>query len=99
MIKHTPGPWKIGAPQHPPNNADWFSISSETGSPIAWINADQINRPDIRLIAAAPDLLDALKRLMQWEYERSSPSCSFDSLSCGCDIHQAHQAIKKAEAK
>jgi hypothetical protein len=50
MGKHTPGPWQLQEPHHA-----W--ISAADGTPIEW-------QPNARLIAAAPELLEALEKLM-----------------------------------
>jgi hypothetical protein len=68
MDKHTPGPWRVGTPG--PNGC--HTVGTERGLMVAMV-AHSINLPDqmaeatenARLIAAAPDLLEALQRL--WE--------------------------------
>lgn len=63
MSKHTPGPWHIGVRQP---NSDKF-IYGQNGEEIA--NCDRLtNFPDVnlanaRLIAAAPELLEALGKI------------------------------------
>lgn len=52
MTQHTPGPWRVGDAGHtvfgPPN-----------GNPSPKTIASGLSRPDARLIAAAPELLEA----------------------------------------
>ena len=62
-MKHTPGPWQIGRyGKHP--RAIWGATNA---LPIAKIHSDgastAVNNANARLIAAAPDLLEALKSL------------------------------------
>ena len=62
--KHTPGPWRVGAPG--PNGC--HTVGTEGGLMTAMV-AHSINHPeqasqaiaDARLIAAAPELLEALQ--------------------------------------
>ena len=55
--KHTPGPWRVDYSQ---------GIITQDGSPIAYVCDDYSDTPspDARLIAAAPDLLEALKAML-----------------------------------
>jgi hypothetical protein len=63
--KHTPEPWEIS--QEPPR---W--IIQSTGVPmgakaVAWMVGDYLEcNANARLIAAAPDLLAALRQVMGW---------------------------------
>jgi len=62
---HTPGPWRVGP-------VDDTVVTDADGKEVAAIDGDY-NSPDewprmeanARLIAAAPELLDALKRLIE----------------------------------
>jgi len=72
--KHTPGPWEY----RPNKYDDWGVVRSADGLPVAqacvgrWykdFDAHRVNKTDpgeanARLIAAAPDLLDALEMLI-----------------------------------
>jgi hypothetical protein len=51
--QHTPGPWRID-PEHP------LCIESGRGN-IALVNLARASEADARLIAAAPEMLEALK--------------------------------------
>lgn len=53
MSAHTPGPWRINPGAGEVRGADWNVIVADVGSDA-----------DARLIAAAPDLLDACVRLL-----------------------------------
>lgn len=61
MSKHTPGPWRIGA--QPPNGE--LTIGTEQGLmvAVATTGLDMPTEANARLIAAAPDLLEALERI------------------------------------
>ena len=75
--KHTPGPWKVG--RYTPNATE-ISILTTGGAPVtpAWgpkfyVNSEQA-KANARLIAAAPDLLEALDAIVQRIYDGSSIS-------------------------
>lgn len=92
---HTPGPWEWDAGLVPPDGphryADIYVNGGETI--IAEFN-DNIpeGRANARLIAAAPDMLEALK-LIKRKLESDDPR-----LTLG-DLAEVSLAIKKAEAK
>ncbi|MCA6480635.1 MAG: hypothetical protein IM557_08540 [Chitinophagaceae bacterium] len=77
MNKHTPGPWVV---------AEEAKIKHPEGTFIAqaqyW--------PDAYLIAAAPDLLDALRVLVDW---------FDDETRCEAPLKKAGAAIAKAEGR
>lgn len=59
-MKHTPGPWEV-------ISADW----DENGDARYSLNGiKEVNICDARLIAAAPDLLEAIKVCLKAEKER-----------------------------
>ena len=77
MSEHTPGPWRI---EQPPN-ASWTDIIGAND----WCVCEYVeNGPDRHLIAAAPDMLRALKAMAQ--HHMASPH-----------IGLARAAIAKAE--
>jgi hypothetical protein len=53
MSKHTPGPWRIGALE-----SGQAAVDGVGGDVTGWVSI-----PDAHLIAAAPDLWDALETL------------------------------------
>jgi len=56
-LEHTPGPWEIGTP--PPNGEQ--TIGTDKGLMVAIATTGYINtKANARLIAAAPEMLDAL---------------------------------------
>lgn len=110
MSAHTPGPWVFGnwadKKQGEPDGASWVEIWSlqdgEDALPfVACKHQDQL--ANARLIAAAPELLEALKDMLEvhgvrWEHVRADSSIpqSWVELS-----DKARAAIAKAtpEAK
>lgn len=56
--KHTPGPWKFSFESI---NPEWAIVTTMGGAVVANVNADHRQEANARLIAAAPDLLEALR--------------------------------------
>ena len=88
MSKHTPGPWRDGGPSA---IGGWPVVGTGRGRIICYMRyaypIDSKTAANARLIAAAPDLLAALKNLEhEWDGER-------------CDMAEAQEAIAKAEGK
>jgi hypothetical protein len=95
---HTPGPWQIAAPKGNGTahmiwrNDEGPDSAAETNTNHKIIARDVHNAGDARLIAAAPDLLAALKGL----YETGAP----DGLALTADEIQARfDAARAALAK
>jgi hypothetical protein len=76
--KHTPGPWLF----------DEAGIYTEAGASITTISK-KCSDADLALIAAAPELLAALERSLNWLSSYSG------GLALGC-YDQAREAIAKA---
>ena len=84
MTKHTPGPWWLQA-----DGAGWYvECTPERGHSVAYIRSevaeDDPDTPDAekkanaRLIAAAPELLEALQKFVAWsEAERNHEGTTF----------------------
>ena len=98
--KHTPGPWYVLETKHcvggplGPNGI---------GSGIAMCGmrarTPEEQEANARLIAAAPDLLDALKGIVREIRAYSSPECD-DADSIGyAELKAADAAIAKAEGR
>lgn len=86
--KHTPGPWEATCPR----GKNWFIRQSETGEYIFESNQyGSMREADARLIAAAPDLLDALKEYLAWGAMTASDRYLFDA--------KFRAAIAKAEGR
>jgi hypothetical protein len=79
MKQHTPGPWEF----LPPDDGNCGAITAKTG----WICdfAEEPSDANARLIAAAPDLLEALQHLMVAHGEQLDYA-----------FQQAQEAIAKA---
>lgn len=106
--KHTPGPWTvfeskggpvIEAPGSEPSSRVMVCRIHETA-----IRKDQEDRAehDARLIAAAPELLEALKQALKHAEKLFAASDSMDGLidsrvNLEYDIEQAQSAIAKAK--
>ena len=88
-MKHTPGPWKAKA-----KSTHWLIFAPDESE------IGMVYRPDTRanahLIAAAPDLLEASKRLLDAvcpEYDGMYPQPIRDA------VEQLDDAIAKAEGR
>ena len=91
MSKHTPGPWKATCRDMTYKGGDWSEdefLQWEVEGPRAPFGRGDFFQADARLIAAAPDLLEALRAAVaDWDEE----------VSRGRWLEQARAAIKKAE--
>lgn len=113
MSNHTPGPWTVGRPP-PDSSKASYGIYAEgrsyTIARVPVVNGQGLNRRaepaashNANLIAAAPDLHDALNRL--WLASHHSDDCQYapDSMSCSCGYESASEqalaALRKAEGK
>lgn len=87
-IRHTPGPWRISDFERLAGE-DSRCIMGADGFAVAWIDGSTIkeHEADARLIAAAPDLLDALKEVVRISDRKHN---AWD---------KAHAAIAKAEGR
>lgn len=92
MATHTPGPWSV------PKYFGYGTICAEKEQVIARISAVGVRATaaNARLIAAAPDLLAALKALTEWGREHTSPR---DENSPHSLLIAAVAAIAKAEGR
>ena len=88
--QHTPGPWRIGDAGHTIFGAPNGTPSPKTIANLPFKNGGH----DARLIAAAPDLLAALRNLEFYGRHWSKPVTGFvDAMSA------ASAAIAKAEGR
>jgi hypothetical protein len=90
MSKHTPGPWQLaymGAGGWKVSNANWVESLRSVG----------MTKEDARLIAAAPELLQALKGMTSM-YDSENKSTKHTS-ECPCYHCKARTAIAKAEGQ
>lgn len=95
---HAEGPWEVGerngcyAPINAPN---WYSLATVVVRIHGEERDSQKGLANARLIAAAPDLLAALKRLVA----TVKPDALPHDKGCGCVVHEARAAIAKAEGR
>lgn len=70
---HTPGPWKV--------RAGTFAEDGVPSYEVVMPGEPNLNAVDARLIAAAPDLYDALRWFVRW----------YNNCDCGTDEHPASE--------
>ena len=74
-MKHTPGPWRLDEGQ----SSRVYLIDGKDGAVGELVFAETRNPADARLIAAAPELLEALQELMDddapWDGMRWADAC------------------------
>jgi len=112
--KHTPGPWEYvpGNEHHGPyvthefggTVADLYVMSQPTivkpapPRPVPFMHEQAEH--NARLIAAAPELLEALKRLLNYEGHMAWCAHGNDmSRPCVCGLVEAHEVARAAIAK
>lgn len=95
-MKHTPAPWKIETERH-----NYFVVAS--GKTIAEIFSPFGNGShDARLIAAAPELFEALEKLLQRSYQFTDEGPLLDGWKSDefeSEIKAAESALRKAKGK
>lgn len=89
---HTPGPWE--QIHSVVRKADALSGTTPTIAICDFVWGSRVAEANARLIAAAPDLLAALKRLAEWEADRPLSYVAFERIR-----EQARAAIARAEGK
>lgn len=94
-FKGTPGPWVVNEIGQHWNNKALAHLEITFGEDGECICDTVYQREDANLIAAAPELLEALKELISG-YEDREQSGMFDMLVHGDLIEKANIAIKKA---
>ncbi len=96
MSGHTPGPWRVyvhGRPMNDPTMPLMWWLSRDDAKPHASLGTDK--EADARLIAAAPELLDALADMLSgWRYIRET----YGDLG-GVGWDRAEKAARAAIAK
>lgn len=95
--KHTSGPWKFSFESI---DSEWAIVTTASGSIIANVNSDQRQKANARLIAAAPELLSALKGAAS-AISRALPFLPADTEAhfSGEWLAEIREAIAKAEAE
>jgi hypothetical protein len=103
MSKHTPGPWACT----PTSNHAHYRLTRPNGSPLPYqaeANDHSEQRANACLIAAAPDLLAALRRLEAAAFQRENTMGDVSRLldvkaELAAAAKQAGAAIAKAEGR
>ena len=107
--QHTPGPWRIVIESADP---EWAIIVDTGGGIVANVNSetgpDASSAPatrkmprdaNARLIAAAPELLAALERILRAHDSGNNGAYMGEAVLCKMFATQARAAIAKAQAK
>ncbi|MGP5757726.1 hypothetical protein [Pseudomonas aeruginosa] len=99
MSKHTPGPWHVGGP----NKCTIYDkhgqrLANSFEGVMATQRTDSECEANARLIAAAPELLEALKGMLEVYGGQYNDDCLPKSSSELDLIQQARAAIAKATA-
>lgn len=102
---HTPGPWRVFLVKDGPNKGQLLGVGQETGEGVAdahgglWGSGGE-KLANAHLIAAAPDLLEALKATTAWIVELAeSGDAGFWDAEKAPEVIQARAAIAKATAQ
>ena len=97
MSKHTPGPWKVDKVKRHP----WVVTCTDKNLGCQNTLVEVGYKPNARLIASAPELLEACKTLMVFckAYKNQNKGTALWNESDESDLQKAEQAISKAEDK
>lgn len=88
-MPHTPGPWRV---VHTADDRTFIDTEESNDSFIAQVDRNAPEYEDnAQLIAAAPELLEALKRIIEWDDTGCDPSRAV--------LRAARAIIAKAEGK
>ena len=71
----TPGPWSLNLDDYEDDNA---FIETQSGGLVAILN--EARECDLRLIAAAPDLLNALKAIASYSFDPGAAGTARDAI-------------------
>lgn len=87
--KHTPGPW---AAEPMTGRGAWIKAENGTWTALSCGDTDLEAEANARLIAAAPELLAAVKALewsgeREWSDGKSGPACPWCDAAQGEDLH------------
>lgn len=99
MSSHTKGPWKV---EKMPDDGGEFSIFSNTGIYVALtVGGTDSEEANARLIAAAPDLLEALEQLFRIGdvYRSAIEHDAYGEYGSKMDLEQWTDLAKAAIAK
>ena len=88
VTKHTPGPWTAEPPSEREYRRCWSIWPTDASGHVAHITQSSRDESNARLIAAAPELLDALRLVL-----------AHDGALTGADWTAIRAAIAKAEGE
>lgn len=89
MSEHTPGPWEY-------LGHAWVQTADDKKTPIANFNFFAATEANARLIAAAPELLEALRMFVVWYGLRDKHDTLLPPKQQEAELAQAMRAIAKA---
>jgi hypothetical protein len=92
MNKHTPGPWKIAHPY----TTEWDGCEIQFGSDGECVTDYVYSEADAKLIAAAPEMLEALEEILNLEIKHMGDYWSGDE---GYDVGDVQDLCKAAIGK
>ncbi len=88
MVKHAPGPWKI---TH--SEVNGYRVSDSTGWGVAVVLKDTNDEANARLIATAPQMLEALEKIAEIGRQKGDARPQ-DAVSCFLIAEEAINAAK-----
>lgn len=92
-LRHTPGPW---IKRTNPDDKGQLWIDSAEGSPITDLKDNGMQEGNADLIAAAPDMLEALVRIVQCNMWEVGDHIGTSTIA---DIERARKALAKAKGE
>jgi len=93
--KHTPGPWMAEPPSKTECRPCWSIWPADASGHIAHITQSHRDEANAALIAAAPDLLAALRDVMKWWNNSRTPANNDDDCMPPAIFDAAWGAIAK----
>ena len=94
MTKHTPGPWET---REHSDGSHWFVDYQQGGE--GYTLVDELSEGDARLIAAAPELLEACYQALAAMRDLAEQAGDVPEWNTGGDAYEACNAIRAAIAR
>lgn len=98
-FKHTPGPWRTTPNGVVTSDSCQIAHVGETSRPADMVGSFERWDADARLIAAAPELLEALDNLLSWAEDIHTPGKTTRINYHGMDMARAAIAKALGESK
>lgn len=95
MSKHTPGPWIVG-PRRKHKRTTLINLATRDGMDSGSTVAEVFLPQDASIVAAAPQLVEALDSLIGWAVMRSDWAAAGKSEPTDHPIQRARAALKSA---